>query len=76
MKLADELQVPHLRNKRRNFLVNFKIKDMAHLNKILEGRPISIASVRHPFERLVSAYLDRDNVETGKRLKGNLLNNF
>ena len=56
--------------------MNFKIKDMAHLNNILEGRPISIASVRHPFERLVSAYLDRDNVETGKRLKGKTFEQF
>ena len=38
---------------------DFKVKDRNMLNQILEGDPVSFANVRHPFERLVSGYLDK-----------------
>ena len=47
---------------RRNFMHTFQIKDMENLNRILEGNPVSFANVRHPFERLVSGYLNRRDV--------------
>ena len=42
---------------RIDFLHSYQIKDTDNLNKILEGDPVSFVNVRHPFERLVSAYL-------------------
>ena len=38
---------------------HFKVKDRNMLNKIIEGDPLSFTNVRHPFERLVSGYLDK-----------------
>ena len=49
MKLANT-------NDRIYFMQSHLIKDMDTLNKILEGKPVSFFNVRHPFERLVSAY--------------------
>ena len=43
---------------RLEFLNSYHIKDMETLNKILEGGPVSFFNIRHPFERLVSRYLD------------------
>ena len=47
-------------------LQHHQIKDMKTLNNILEGDPVSFTNVRHPFERLVSAYLDKDNTQIEK----------
>jgi hypothetical protein len=70
MKEAERLGVPHLKNEkqRRNFLVHFKIKDTQTLNNIFKTNPVSFNNVRHPFERLVSSYLEDDNQEL-KQLK-------
>ena len=38
---------------------HFEVKNIDMLNRILEGDPVSFANVRHPFERLVSAYVDK-----------------
>jgi len=42
---------------RGNFLEKYKIADAATLRHILEGDPVSFVNVRHPYERLVSAFL-------------------
>ena len=39
----------------------FRIKNSETLQKILNKNPFSFNNVRHPFERIASAYLDRDN---------------
>ena len=46
----------------------FNVKSMDMLNKILERDPVSFANVRHPFERLVSAYIDK--IKQWKKLRG------
>ena len=68
MPEADRLGVPHLRDpsQRRNFLMHFRIKDSKTLEKILQSKPISFNNVRHPFERLASAYLEDDNKELNR----------
>ena len=45
-------------------LAHFKVKDREMLNNILDGDPVSFANVRHPFERLVSGYLDKGEGRT------------
>ena len=59
-KLATKLGVARFsrEGQRGMFLNHFRIKNKEMLNKILEGDPVSITNVRHPFERLVSGYLD------------------
>eukprot|EP00092_Neocalanus_flemingeri_P005168 GFUD01005557.1.p1 GENE.GFUD01005557.1~~GFUD01005557.1.p1 ORF type:complete len:298 (-),score=25.97 GFUD01005557.1:102-995(-) len=63
MKLADKLGIPYRtksgRVPRVEFLAYFQIKDVETFNRILEGDPVSFTNVRHPFERLVSAYYDK-----------------
>ena len=46
--------------KRRTIVEHFRVNrtDTKMWNRILKGNPTSFANVRHPFERLVSAYLD------------------
>ena len=46
---------------RRKFMRYFKIKDSKALYEILKTNPISFNNVRHPYERIASAFLDRDN---------------
>ena len=41
---------------RYRFLHTYQIKDAATLRHILEGDPVSFVNVRHPYERLVSAF--------------------
>ena len=38
---------------------HFSVRNSSMLRTILEGDPISFVNVRHPFERLVSAFLDQ-----------------
>ena len=44
---------------RKDLASYFKVKSMDELKKILGKDPVSFAIVRHPFERLVSAYLEK-----------------
>ena len=61
---------------RGNFLNHFKVKDMDMLNRILEGNPVSFTNVRHPFERLVSGYLDAVPGGKFKEFKGQTFEQF
>jgi hypothetical protein len=61
---------------REKFLKHFKIKDKDMLNRILKGNPISFTNVRHPFERLVSGYLDVVLGRKYKALKGQTFEQF
>ena len=61
---------------RGNFLNHFKVKDKIMLNRILEGNPVSFTNVRHPFERLVSGYLDAVPGGKFKEFKGQTFEQF
>ena len=61
---------------RGTFLKHFKIKDKNMLNRILEGNPVSFTNVRHPFERLVSGYLDAVPGGKFKEFKGQTFEQF
>ena len=60
-------------SQKQQLVQHFKVKNMKMLNKILKRNPLAFANVRHPFERLVSAYLDKELIEvtglTGKSFK-------
>ena len=43
--------------------MHFKINDSDTLEQILKTNPVSFNNVRHPFERLASAYMEDDNGE-------------
>jgi len=60
MKEIERLGLPQF-DKRRQFMRYFKIKDTETLQKILDTNPLSFNNVRHPFERIASAYLDPDS---------------
>ena len=42
---------------RLKFIHNYQVKDGDTLRKIIDGGAVSFVNVRHPFERLISAYL-------------------
>ena len=71
MREAASLGVPQLENDRIQFLAHFKVKDINTLEHILKANPVSFANVRHPFERLASAFLDTDNGELNRLVKRN-----
>ena len=77
-KLSAKLGVPKFKTEgqRGKFLKHFKIKDKNMLNRILEGNPVSFTNVRHPFERLVSGYLDAVPGGKFKELKGQTFEKF
>ena len=52
----------------------FQIHNMSHLNNILEKHPVSFTNVRHPFERLVSGYVDMQHHMA--ELKGKTFDQF
>ena len=60
MKEIERIGLPTFKQ-RRKFMRYFRIKDSETLQKILNKNPFSFNNVRHPFERIASAYLDRDN---------------
>ena len=60
MKEIERIGLPTFK-KRRKFMRYFRIKNSETLQKILNKNPFSFNNVRHPFERIASAYLDRDN---------------
>ena len=77
-KLAAKLGVPKYKfeAQRGEFLKHFKIKDKNMLNRILEGNPVAFTNVRHPFERLVSGYLDAVPGGKFKELRGQSFQQF
>ena len=77
-KLAAKLGVPKYQSEgqRGKFLKHFKVKDSEMLNKIMEGNPLSFTNVRHPWERLVSGYLDAVPGGKFKDLKGKTFQQF
>ena len=77
-KLAAKLSVPRYQSEgqRGKFLNHFKVNDTVMLNKILEGNPVSFTNVRHPWERLVSGYLDAVPGGKFKDLKGQTFEEF
>ena len=61
MRLAEQLGMEFGKTdigKRIALVERFKVKDMKMWKRIMKNNPISFANVRHPFERLVSGYLD------------------
>ena len=60
MKETEKHGVQHFKQ-RRKFMRYFKIKDSKALKEILKTNPLSFNNVRHPYERISSAFMDRDN---------------
>ena len=58
------------------FLLHFKVKDMGMLKNIMKKNPIAFTNVRHPFERLVSGYLDAVPGGKYKHLRGQTFEKF
>ena len=58
--IAEEfgLSLDDAKDKRQAVIQHFRVKNLTMWNKIMEGEPLAFTNVRHPFERLVSAYLD------------------
>ena len=77
-KLAAKLGLARLsrEGQRGKFLNHFRIKDNDMLNKIIKDNPTSFTNVRHPFERLVSGYLDAVPGGKFKAFKGQTFEQF